>query len=1015
MNTSTGRTRAGLAAALTLMVTAIAALPVRAASTDEPLSAMLHDTWSTDDGLPQSAIEVLMQTSDGYLWMGTQLGLVRFNGADFHTDHRHNTTAMASSVVTDLEEADDGTVFVGLNGGGVLTRASSLAETMAPIPGLEEGKVIDMDVGPHGVLWVATLEGVYRYDPAAEGHAQAVDEASGQLLRHLHAGSDGSVWLAPRTGGLLRYHPGDFHADPPLLADAHALCIVESPDGSLLTGTDRGVHRIATDGTVTPYGRGLREDLVVTSLLQGKDDALWVGTQESGLWRVSVWGAEQLSRREGLSADHVTSLVEDPEGSIWVGTHGGGLNRLREAPITSHPTSLPWVVTEDRQGNLWLGAATGLHRLERGAGLRFPGEHVLEDLVVGAIMQADDDSLWIGSLGDGLRHIAGGEVVLSADSRSGLPGDRVFALTQDTTGAVWAGTDGGVVRIVGSELQHFGVDHGLSAATVRVLHHARSGVLWACTDGDGCFHLRGDRFVPVEGGEDLSTPQRLVTSLFEDPDGGIWLTTDGGLLRWRDGRFDGFAEPQGLPRDGFYRVLEDPDGFLWLSGNYGVFRVERAQLEAVAAGEASEVSGLLFGEAQGMRWTECNGGSHPAGWRDRDGILWFPTTGGLVAIDPTRLRPNELAPPVYIETFTAGDDSVPLEGEPSFRPGTGQLTFHYAALSFTGPEQVTYRVMLEGLDTDWVDKGSVREAYYHTLPPGRYVFRVIAANSDGVWNEEGASFAFTLRPSWHQRWEIHALGTLLVILLGIAIPVVRIRQLTRREAALREAVDERTAELRELSLRDPLTGLRNRRFLWEVLGPQAGRPAPGGETPRRRADEQGGFGVIMVDIDRFKQVNDSWGHATGDEVLKAVAAVLQRSARAEDIVVRWGGEEFLLVLQRAEPGALAQFAERLRAAVAALELQTPTGEPLRRSCSAGICHHPFPGRGGTDLDIEQVIALADAALYRAKQRGRDRAVQVLAGPNPPRGPADRQLMVTDIETAAGQGLIVIREPGTPQA
>jgi diguanylate cyclase (GGDEF)-like protein len=977
------------------------------AQPDIPLSAMLHESWQPEDGLPQSAIASLLLSSDGYLWMGTQLGLVRFNGADFHLLDRHSSPGMSTSVVTDLLESPGGGLYAGLNGGGVVSVGAGSGGAVTAIAGLEEAKVIDLELGADGALLVATLEGVVRLAPGSSAAVPASDLPS-TLLHRMARSRDGTLWFAPRAGGLLSKRPGLAATQVPGLGDRQVLSMVETRAGALLLGTDHGLLALQEGQAHQPYGRGLPDDLTVTALLEGADGALWVGTQEHGVWRVSNWGAERFSTRDGLGADNVTAIVEDREGSIWIGTHGGGLSRLRRAAIASYPAVQPWVVLEDGGGRLWMGGSSGLHQLRRGGLVSFPGQHVIDDTIVGSMLEARDGSLWVGSLGEGLIHLVEGEQVLRLDSHDGLPGDKIFALDQSPEdGAIWMGTDGGVARLSHGDLRVWNTDDGLSAAKVRVIHFDGSGTLWACTDGDGCYTLQGDRFVQVAGSEELSAPYRLVTNLHEDPEGGLWLGTDGGLLHWHAGQFFALGSEHGLPMDGFYRVLEDDEGVLWISGNRGVFAVERAQLEATVEGRARRAEGKLFGQAQGMRWLECNGGSHPAGWRDRTGTLWFPTTGGLVAIDPDRLVPNRYPPPVHIESLRVEDEPVSVSTPGTFPPGTGKLTFDYAALSYTGPDQVRYRVKLDGLDSDWVERGGERFVYYHTLPPGRYTFRVIAANSDGVWNEQGDSYGFEIQPALHQRAEVRALAALVLALLAIGLPVVRIRQLIHRKAELEAAVAERTRELKELSLRDPLTGLRNRRFLWEVV-PQGSASFDGQEDTedRRSARLASSTGFLMLDIDHFKQVNDTHGHATGDHLLQAVAELLRGSARTDDIVVRWGGEEFLLVLPRTSPTDLGRFAQRLRASVAALEIEAADGSHLRRTCSIGICHHPFHPA----MDIEQVIAVADVALYRAKQGGRDRVVQVLPGPYPPRDDDQRRLIVADPDEAADQGLIIIDEP-----
>ncbi len=1007
-----------MVAVFAAMLLAVLIIPAgaQAAQEDKPLVGMLHETWLPEDGLPQSAIETLLVSSDGYLWMGTQLGLVRFNGADFELFDRYNTPAMSTSSVFDLAQAPDGTIYAALNGGGVVSLPGGTAERITILEGLSSDLVIDLDVDQAGDLWVSSLAGVECY---RQGKSEPLHDPDGAPLGPTDvvlAARDGTVWVARRTGGLhaMVEGPDGPTLGPDSLPGQKVLSLLDTSEGSLIAGTSFGLRALSTTSALPPGGELLPEGLAVTCMLQGSDGALWVGTRKSGLWRVARGRAERFARPEGLSVEHVTSIAEDPEGSIWIGTHGGGLNRLRDAAVTSIPTALPWVVYEDPAQRLWFGGAGGLQRLEAGQAVDFPGREALADVVVASLLQDRDGALWIGSLGQGLRVLRDGQVIRSEGSQRGPLHDRVFIFAEGPDGAMWAGTDGGVVRIESEEITAWEQAAGLEVATVRVLHFAQDQQLWACTDGAGCYRRNDERFEAVPGGEALGASQRFVTDLHEDDEGTMWLATDGGLLRYQDGRFTTFTREHGLPEDACYRILEDDEGFLWLSGDRGVFRVAKAELARVAAGGSGRLDGVLYGKAQGMRWTECNGGSYPAGWRTAGGILWFPTTGGLVSIDPSRLRPNETVPPVHIEGLRVDGRPIPLSRTPTFPPGSRRFEFDYAALTFVGQDQVRFRVKLEGLDADWVDAGDKRSAYYHTLPPGEYTFHVIAANSDGYWNQEGDAFAFTLQPHPYQRWTVQAAAVALLLALIIGVPLVRIRRLEKRKRELADAVDQRTAELKELTLRDPLTGLRNRRFLWEVVPEtiaQRGRLNESDAPDRRRTPTTLVTGFLMIDIDHFKQVNDEHGHPAGDAVLRELASLLQASVRSEDIVVRWGGEEFLVALQRTSRKALAVFSDRLWQAVAEMRFEIPDGTILHRTCSIGVCHLPFFGPGEEDLSLEHAIAIADAALYRAKETGRNRIVQVVPGPNPPTDEASRRLLQTDLGSAVERGSIQLVEPG----
>ena len=979
--------------------------PAGAVSADKPLVQLLHDSWTTEQGLPQSAVQAVHQSRDGYLWVGTQAGLARFDGARFEVFDRYNTPQMARGTVSDLAEGPDGTLWVSLQGGGLLSVKDGDFDATTTADGLAADIVWEVEVGPDGALWIGSQAGL---DRLVDGRIEPVTGADGQPLGstgELALARDGADLLAVEGEGVFRLVGGVLEKviAQEDLPGPHVDSILEARDGSILVGTTRGPARLR-DGRLEPLqAEGLPEGLAVTALFEDPQGPLWLGTRKSGLWRIADGVAQRFSVEEGLTAEHVVDVLEDTEGSLWIGTLGGGLNRLRDAAVSNTPVEVPWAIREDRQGRLWVGGTAGLQLLSGGRFVDFEGRQELAGFEVGSLLEARDGALWIGSLGLGIRVLRDGEVVRSVSVTDGLPHDRVFVLAEGPEGAIWAGTGRGVVRFEGDGFTVFGDGAGLPDASIRALHFDAAGTLWACSDGRGCSTFDGERFLAVPAWADLPAAQRFAIGVHEDDAGALWFATDGGLLRHFEGRITAYTRAQGMAEDTVYRVLEDDHGHIWTSGDRGVFRVARSQLEEVAAGRLDRVDGSLFGRAQGMRWVECNGGSHPAGWKSRDGVLHFPTIGGLVSIDPARLTVNEVVPPVHIQRLTVDGQETALGGSPVFPPGSGRFQFDYAALSFVGPEQVRFQVMLEGLDPSWVDKGNDRSAYFHTLPPGEYTFRVTAANSDGRWNNEGASLAFTLKPHLWERRGFQAAGLALVLLLLGAFPLVRIRQLKSRQQELSEAVTERTRELRELALRDPLTGLRNRRFLWEVIPTATGEARRDQPDERREADPDRVTGFLMVDIDHFKAVNDTYGHAAGDVVLRGFSRLLQEAVRSDDIVVRWGGEEFLLVLRRTRAEALAGFADRLRRKVAEQVFELPDGTELRKTCSVGGCCYPFYAHEA-DLNLEQVIAVADAALYRAKESGRDRIIQVVPG-TPPQGEDELASIQTDLELATVGGLV----------
>jgi diguanylate cyclase (GGDEF)-like protein len=417
-----------------------------------------------------------------------------------------------------------------------------------------------------------------------------------------------------------------------------------------------------------------------------------------------------------------------------------------------------------------------------------------------------------------------------------------------------------------------------------------------------------------------------------------------------------------------------------MSCNKGIFSVSKAELNDVAAGRGSVVHSTPYGTADGMASVECNGFLQPAGWRARDGRLYFPTIEGVVVVEPDKIKLNPLPPPLYIEQALLNNRQLPLVDDVELGPGRKNLEFHYTALSLLDPPKVAFRYTLEGFNDDWVEAGGRRVAYYTNIPPGSYRFRVIAANNDGVWNERGASYAFRVKPYFHQTLPFYLLCALGIGLSGFALYRFRVRQLRAHQKELEALVAERTrqlatsnleleasndrleqanAQLERLATEDGLTGVFNRRHFGEVL-----------EQEWKRAQrESAELALLMIDVDHFKKLNDAYGHPTGDECLRRVARVIKEAIhRPADLVARYGGEEFVVLLPATSIEGAAGMGEKIRGAVEALGFphRLSSYECVTISCGAAALH-PQAGQSPAEL-----LERADRALYAAKEAGRNR-------------------------------------------
>ena len=767
-----------------------------------PLSQYGLDAWQ--DGLPQNSIHSVLQTREGYLWLGTYEGLVRFNGVSFVVYDKRNTAALKSNSAWALLEDRLGTLWIGTLGGGVVRSRGGVFTRYGEREGLpsEYAWALGEDAG--GTLWAGTDRGLARFDGTTFRAVPIPGSFEQPAVRSLLPDRAGGLWIGTATEGLLhwngksvrRVHPKEGRAPGAVYSLAPA------PGGVAAAFYGLGLVEASDDGSVTRI-RGKKDGLpsnLLWSLHRDRSGALWAGSDGAGLVRIRGDRIETSGAAEGLSHPFVRSIGEDREGSIWIGTNGG-LNRFRDRKVLVYgareglPDENARTVARTTDGRLWVGTdSDGVAALQ---GERFvvpPEVAPLRGVPVRSLLAAPGNVLWIGTNGAGLIRLSGGKLTRFT-TKDGLPSDIVYALARDAAGNVWAGTYGaGVARWDGRGFTVFDRSRGLPRDVVRCLLSGRDGAMWIGTDAGGLVRLKDGVLSVLDTRHGLAND--VVFSLHEDTEGLLWIGTAGGLsvLR-RDGSLRSVGASDGLPDEKVFEILETDGGGLWMSSNRGIHRLWRADVLERMAGRRGPFAALSLGRADGLPVAQCNGASSPAGLRDADGRLWFPTLKGLVGVDPARLRPNETVPPVVIDRVLVDGRSVAGVSPVELPPRTGKVEIHFDGLSFQAPEKVRFRYRLEGFEASWVDAGSRRSAFYTSLPPGDFVFRVVAANNDGVWNEKGARFAFRLKPGLHQRLGFR-LGAIVVLLLAVGTGyALRVRGLRARHTELQRLVDERTRSL----------------------------------------------------------------------------------------------------------------------------------------------------------------------------------------------------------------------------
>jgi signal transduction histidine kinase/ligand-binding sensor domain-containing protein len=721
--------------------------------------------YDTTNGLPHNRVISWESDRHGTTWLGTLRGLAEFNDGKFKTYTVKD--GLPADTVFGLGPDSKENLWISttrglarLNTGRIekLTGRKEFPDTLFPRVNLN----INCYETSQGTLWLNTPTHLLAYRDGGVTRYEKKTVLSNSTVQAMHEDAKGILWIAT-AGGLNSFADGKFtkynaSADPD---ENNILLIREDREGSLWLATGKGIARFA-GGKFERYQRtdGLSDD-GVQDILIDREGNIWVSTFGGGVDRFRDEKFVTYSSRVGLSYDNVESVFEDRAGAVWVGTSFGPLNRLANGVITHFDvTEGPKLVDvralgDDGEGTLWIGSQRGLYSFRNGTiTTRSHTVHGDPDLTGGAFLLRKSGEWLVGSYNQLLSYRGGKFISLGAIGTRGNVRDVIGGLFEDSRGTVWVSTQGGLYRYNDGRLDRVGVEKGFDAEWAMAFHEDADGIVWIGTGADG-------------------------------------------LFRYKDGKFAGISPRQGLFDYNVYTVLEDEAGFLWMSSNRGVFRASKKQLNDVAEGKAESVTCTTYGAADGMESRECNGGYSPSGVRLRDGRLCFSTTKGIVIVNPADIQINQVPPPVLIDRFLVEGERQPTDGTVRVPAGKLRFEFHYAGISFAGSKEVRYKYQLVGLDEGWIDAGSHRDAYYTHLDPGEYTFRVIAANSDGIWNETGASASFVLSPHFYQTSWFIGLVVIGLLTAGPSFYLYRMRTMKKRKAELEHLVQERTGELQK--------------------------------------------------------------------------------------------------------------------------------------------------------------------------------------------------------------------------
>lgn len=787
-----------------------AAEPAATPTPEHPSAPYHSQTWTTEQGLPGDAVRAVAQTRDGYLWVATQAGLARFDGVRFKVFGKQNEPAFRTDECNVLLEGSDGSLWVGTIGGGLMRYRDGRFETYGRAEGLPTDVVNGLYEDREGRLWITSYEALTLFEGGRFKTFSTADGGATVYAIPFREDEEGRVWCfrsrglqTSNRGTLLFYKDGELHSGEEaarLYAFRHGPAVTAfAGRGAAFWVNDTEARTLTRFDADPAVGRrfAYEADEVPSLAREDARGDLWFVNARQGL-RLAREGRVYAVTEGPWPGGGINALYSDREGNLWVGS-SGGLTRLRPMPFRAYTTAeglsneTVWTIFEDTRGDLWLGTDNGVNRLR---GDEFTVYGARDGMAAsGAVSVAEDREgrLWFAST-LGLTSYDGREFRAYARSE-GLLNENVRAVHSDSRGRLWIGTVGGLHLFQDGKFRAFTTADGLSHNNVLFIYEDGAGGIWVGTPA-GLNRLRVDgRFDVFTKKDGLGSD--IVISAREASDGSLWFgTVGGGIARMREGKFVSLTSVAGLGDDTVTTILEDDAGGLWMGSTRGVLRVSLRELNAFADGATRSVSCVTYGKADGLPTTDCSGGTQPAGWRTRDGRLWFPTSKGFAVVDPAALRRNELPPPVVVESLVVDREPKALgAGAVELQPGSRAVEFHFTALSFVDPSKVKFRYRLEGFERDWVEAGARREAFYTNLPPGTYRFVVLASNDDGVWNEQGAGLSFTLRPYFYQTVWFYLLCALVAAGLMWGVHRVRVRQLRREFVAV---LGERNRIAREL-------------------------------------------------------------------------------------------------------------------------------------------------------------------------------------------------------------------------
>jgi len=776
-----------------LVVMSTLGVPGKALALDPARSLFQYNcrNWTRQNGLPMDKINTVTQSKDGYLWLGTDHGLARFDGVQFQSVPVDLPEAHGQDVRNLIATADGKIWFVIHNGGfGKYDgqKFSAMGDGRWLQPGMGATAIL---AAKDGAIWTGgdLAMGCWAMNKPANSFFGVTN--TGVVLSFCED-SAGRIWIGTVEHGLFYSADGEIVPAPDsLLRKENIVALAAGEADQIWAGTSMGL-RCFSHGQVTKVA-GVETE--VSALLVDRRGTLWFGTRGQGLGRYESGKLDFLKKSDGLSSDNVLALFEDAEGSLWVGTLDG-LSQLSDVkfPIFSSHEGMSegsiHSVVSSKNGGLWVGGDAGLAYFDGTNAIKYATRPLLPNPYIKLCFEARNGDVFAEDGDKNIGMFSHGKLLALQTNSSWAT-----AFGEDAQSVIVAnGVGDSLFRIQDGKLSHYQYKDRSEPDYfwVNNFFTGRDGAVWvACKNG--IFRLQAGTVKHWSTDDGLSGNN--VLWICEDASGTIWAGLATGIARLKDGKAKNITVDNGLPDNWIYAIVPDDIGAFWCDSGRGIFRVSRKSLDDFADGKTARVDCQLFKDLEAVKFTGRTDQEY-SGCKTPDGRIWFPSPWGLVMIDPAHLPVNRIAPPVHIGTVQGDGKAFSHASDIVVPPGHGELKIGFTALSFIAPERVRLRYQLEGFDHDWVDAEGRREAYYTNLKPGRYTFRVTAANADGIWNPLGDSVRIEVRPHFSQTTWFYLLCGCLAMLVLAVLYGWRIRRLQKARAELEAEVTSRTTELR---------------------------------------------------------------------------------------------------------------------------------------------------------------------------------------------------------------------------